>query len=303
MPQSDPPGDLASKALTGKQVVATLLSGAATALLLLWTYRDSQSLKPPNPDAPPGALRLVVLMGILSALALVMGVFRRRAVAVAGSDSSTFRPKLRRPPRSMGWSLLMWQLLLGSLLFLYSSRVQWTYQSVGFDDEWSVLVSLMAGLIAYLVFIAVNTVVLRLLGRQELLRDYYLHVHAGLWPRQRSQKAVALIAICVLNPLLEELAFRGVLVYQFADAIGSRPLPIALGLAATLGNHSYQGLRAWWTHVPFYAIVVALLFSPAGLWGAVGFHVGGDALPIAALRSELREYRTRHRRVTQAMRS
>jgi hypothetical protein len=74
-----------------------------------------------------------------------------------------------------------------------------------------------------------------------------------------------------------------------------------LGLAASLGNHSYQGLRAWWTHIPFYVIVVALLFGPTGLWGAVGFHAGGDALPIAALRSELRHFRTRHRRAAQAI--
>jgi hypothetical protein len=97
--------------------------------------------------------------------------------------------------------------------------------------------------------------------------------------------------------VIEELLFRGVLVYQTSLVLGSAWLPIAAGLAATIGNHWYQGRQAMLFHIPFFAIVVALLFSPLGLAGAIGFHVAGDVLPMFWFRQQLRQFRERHRRV------
>ena len=115
-------------------------------------------------------------------------------------------------------------------------------------------------------------------------------------PRAPSQKVLACIAIILLNPLTEEAMFRGVLVYHFSNTSGYVILPLVLGFAANVFNHTHQGARLQVFHACFFAVAVALLYSPLGLLGAIGFHFGGDLVPIITARRRLLQYRARNLR-------
>jgi hypothetical protein len=62
-----------------------------------------------------------------------------------------------------------------------------------------------------------------------------------------------------------------------------------------VGNHIYQGKLQIATHVTFYTIVVALLYSPFGLIGAIGFHFAGDIYPFMSLKRDALNSRNRIR--------
>ena len=218
-----------------------------------------------------------------------------KARRLAQSRDEQSRPRLERPPPNFGRRLLVTQTIIICLLLFMFSLGGWNLGSVGFDTAMAIPWAVLIGFGVYFLFIFVLEIFLRRVGLHTMVEDHNLRVHAKLWPRQPAQKMMARVGICCLNPFTEEILYRGILVYQFAEHGTGLPVALALGLIVNLANHAYQGRLALFTHVPFYGLVVAMLFSPLGLWGAIGFHIAGDTVPFIMLRKDLQAYRNRHR--------
>lgn len=276
-------------------VLAVLIGFGGAFLALVALYADPPFIPAPNLAAPRNALLTVLVVGLIALLQFAGGLQARRKNF--GPASPSQRPKLRRARMSTGIQLLRMQLLFIVMLVVFSHHDGWSAKSVGFDSELPAINSLLIGVGLYLVFVVLMSVALKVTGHYERVLDNNLQVLAYLWPRSRRQRLAFVLAACVLNPVVEELLFRGILVHQFDVAIGSPTVPLIVGLAASLGNHAYQGWRAITTHLPFYLIAVALLYSPTGLVGAIGFHFAGDVVPFLAMKRNLRHYRDRYRHV------
>jgi membrane protease YdiL (CAAX protease family) len=107
-----------------------------------------------------------------------------------------------------------------------------------------------------------------------------------VYPRSSLQKGAFTVAVVLLNPITEEWLYRGVAVVWLANQ--THPLPaVCFGLAVSLSVHAYQGLFLAPFQFAFHAIACALVFSPLGLLGAMGFHFLGDAYPMYRLRKQM----------------
>ncbi len=269
-----------------------VLFGVAGGVLL---SRNITLLPPPNSQAPAGSLRLVALVLIFGVIHLVVGIKRYRLARATAQHTPSGRPKLRRQKGSAGHAMLRSQLILAAII-IYTAGSHWNMESVGLVSQWSIARSFAVGFAAYVAFALLLTWLLKATGRLPAVEDNNLRVMVWLWPRARAQKASALVGVCLLNPFIEEFMYRGVLVHQLAYAADALPLALALGLVVNLANHAYQGPLAMTSHLPMYLITAALLYSPAGLWGAFGFHFAGDLAPVKLLPQSIRRYVARHRR-------
>ena len=269
-----------------------MLFGVAGGLLL---SRNITFLPPPNSQAPAGSLRLVAVVLMFGLIHLVVGIQRYRAARATARHAPSGRPKLRRQSSATGHAMLRSQLIFAAII-IYTAGSHWNMESVGLVPQWSIANSFAVGFAAYVAFALLLTWLLKATGRLPAIEDNNLRVMAMLWPRARGQKASALVGVCLLNPFIEEFMFRGVLVHQLAYAADALPLALALGLVMNLANHAYQGPLAMTSHLPMYLITAALLYSPAGLWGAFGFHFAGDLAPVKLLPHSIRRYAARHRR-------
>jgi membrane protease YdiL (CAAX protease family) len=276
---------------------------AAALILGVIVSADPQTkfLRASSEAVPPGALRLTLTVLLIATFYFWGGLFNGRRLRFASHAPVTVtgRPKLRRAPHPAGSNALQWQLMLCGWLAFLAYPEQWTWSTVGLKTETPIVASAGAGVVVYGLLIAILTATVRLSGTEGKFLDNSMRTMAAICPRGAGQKVMAWIAFCLLNPVTEEVLFRGVLVYQTSLAIGSVWLPIALGLAVNIGNHWYQGWRPLLLHIPFYAIAVALLFSPLGLAGAIGFHFAGDIVPMSLTRRQLQQFRARHRHSAQ----
>lgn len=259
---------------------------------------QTEFLRVSSEVVPTGALRMTLAVLLIAALYYFGGLINGRRLRFASHAPVTAsgRPKLRRAPHPAGFNALQWQLVLCGWLAFIAYPEQWTWPTVGLKTVVPLAISASIGFVAYGGLLAILIAVAHFIGGEGGLLDGTVRSMAALIPRGRGQKVMTWLAFCVFNPVIEELLFRGVLVYQTSLAIGSVWLPIALGLAVNIGNHWYQGWRSMLLHIPFFAIAVALLFSPLGLAGAIGFHFAGDIVPMALMRGQLRQFRERHRR-------
>lgn len=279
--------------------VVGFVFGATLCAAAIWSADPHATfLQPLNPAAPPGSLRMAGVVLMIGAIYFWSGVIaaRQRARAVANSSHEAARPRLRRPANAAGGALLRWQAILAVWLALVAYPNAWTWETVGFKGPASTIAGVCVGILVYALCTALLTFYLRASGGLEKFADDSTRTMAGIWPRPRRQKAAAWIAFCVFNPVIEELLFRGVLVYQSALAINSIWAPLLVGFAASIGNHWYQGRRMMALHIPFYWVAIGLLFSPLGLGGAIGFHIAGDVAPVSLMARQLRQFRQRHRR-------
>ena len=126
-------------------------------------------------------------------------------------------------------------------------------------------------------------------GRIHLLTSFVGAMRLFM-PRAAKTRALVWAAL-LANPLIEEFLFRGVLVKMLADHGAGVPVAILAGGVVHSWFHIYQGRSQAVFHLGFYAVAVALLYSPLGLWGCFGFHVAGDVLPMLLFRRNLRKLR------------
>jgi membrane protease YdiL (CAAX protease family) len=249
----------------------------------------------PRTDVPADAIDVAVAITLLGGINLATGILARRKIQQTSLATTKSRLPLRRPIAKFANRFLVYQLVSLFVLFVYFNENSWTAATVGFTQEFPGA-DFAVGLFAYALLLIILALVFRLKGNAEAQADNTMTTMAALWPRQPSQKLAMTTAVCVINPIAEELIFRGILVYQLGLALGSFQLPIVLGLLVSLANHAYQGRRAILLHALYYVFAVVLLFSPMGLMGTIGMHFAGDIVPVALLKRNLKSYRERHRR-------
>jgi membrane protease YdiL (CAAX protease family) len=248
----------------------------------------------PNTAAPADTLDLVVCILLIATLHAAHGIYARRQLKRVSLDRRHSRAPLRRPTTAIGTVFFRNQVILLLVLFVFLRNDSWTWQSVGFKQEMPWMVAFAMGVTAYVALISLLTVLVRLQGTFEEQADHTLVNMAHIWPRQPAQKMAMILAACLINPVTEELIYRGILVHQLSIAVSNYELPILVGLLVSLGNHAYQGRRSVLLHATFYFVAVGLLFSPAGLMGAIGMHYAGDFVPFASISRGLKSYRARH---------
>ena len=240
-------------------------------------------------------LNLFVLF--LGAATLRSGLKARRVIRQRdAARSPRRRKKLYRPHQYIGTIAFYEQSIFTLLIALSYFVGGWSPASVGLETRVHPLIAMAVGVVAYATLYVGLNLALRVAGTLEKMQDFNFRAHAMIWPRSKPQRICLLIAVLIFNPVLEEFMYRGILVHQLGELTGLVWLAIAVGFLVNLGNHVYQGRWAMVTHVPFYFIVVGLLYSPVGLWGAIGLHFAGDWVPILTMRWQMRGYRERHRR-------
>ena len=290
------PNDKPRPVAPWKRVMIGVALGVPIGLLLPQTLDpNADFLALDRDDVPTKSLAVVIVVFLLSALFFVGGTMALVHKGRLRSSRGNRRVRLRRPAHRAGFGMLLWQLLMSAFLVATFRLGGWTWESVGLTTTLHPLISLAIGMVAYYGMCVALYGCLRAAGVANVAEDSYFEVLASIWPRSPRQKRLAMIAICVFNPIVEELIFRGILVHQFGLILGSATIPILSGLAAHLANHIYQGKWGLATHVPFFVLVTALLYSPAGLLGAIGFHVAGDLLPVRGMKEAMQRYRNRHR--------
>jgi membrane protease YdiL (CAAX protease family) len=281
--------------LTGWKLVGATLCGIMGMAIGFLATPDYAIIPTKNPYVPPDSIDLAVAVMLLSMLFLIGGIYSRRLRVAKSSAQDRARPPLRRPPAKTGSRCLRYQLVMVLVLWaLYQES--WTFSTVGFRQEFPIA-DFLCGVIAYGVLILILTLLFRTTGIYDSQADNTMINMAALWPREPRQKLAMWIGVCLLNPITEELLFRGILVYQLGLALGSFQFPIVLGLVLSLGNHAYQGSRAILLHTLYYAFAIGLLFSPMGMMGAIGMHFAGDIVPVSLMKRNLKSYRARHRRL------
>ncbi len=92
----------------------------------------------------------------------------------------------------------------------------------------------------------------------------------------------------LVNPVTEEVIYRGVFVRLLWQASGSLPLALAVGLGTCLVVHHYQGWRFLLSHAVFFGVTTALVLSPFGLLSAITCHLLADTMPLARIGSTFR---------------
>lgn len=166
---------------------------------------------------------------------------------------------------------------------------------LGIVPATSPVVAFAAGSAAYIALLVTLEVVSALFGVRERLHDVAFEALRFVWPRERAGKPLAVVAVCVLNPVTEEVIYRGVMIGMLGSVIDDFAVAAALGLFVSLVAHIYQGALAIAAQFCFHVCAIALFFSPFGLVACIGFHFAGDVVPVVTMRSAMRGWAGRRR--------
>ena len=153
------------------------------------------------------------------------------------------------------------------------------------------------GIACYVLLAMLIHAVVKIMGFLHSMEERTFRILAQLWPRKRAERASFYVAVCVLNPITEEMMFRGILIHQVGYLYGSIASALIIGLAVDLGLHLYQGCWALFTHIPFFILTILILYSPFGIVGAIGLHTAADLWPILSMKHSLGRYRLRRRQL------
>jgi membrane protease YdiL (CAAX protease family) len=219
-------------------------------------------------------------------------VWRRHRAAQLG--------KHFRFPKSSAAGVAFWQFGLLVFLWGFHGSGAWTLSSVGVSSVVSPAVAFATGLGEYYLFSLLVRAVSWGLGMELALSRAALRANSMLLHDDKAQRTVSVGILVLANPVTEELVFRGLLVHQFHVLGAPLWLAIAIGAVVSLINHAYQGRALALFHLAFYGCVVALLYSPVGLVGAIGMHFGADLWPLTGFGRNLRTYRAMRRRARRA---
>ncbi|HYW21161.1 MAG TPA: CPBP family intramembrane glutamic endopeptidase [Nodularia sp. (in: cyanobacteria)] len=237
-------------------------------------------------EIPPFSNCVLFFVLFLSMVYLYSSIAQRKSIKK--------QQKVERPKSGSGFYILCNQISLISF-FSITYILGWDAPSVGLKFEILPVFSLIIGLICYCIFVFILNKVLNVLRISQIVENDAYLVSVRLIPRQKLQKTLFWVAVCILNPITEELIFRGVLVHQLGIYINNYYLAILLGLFVSVGNHIYQGRLHIITHIIFYIFTVTLLYSDIGLVGSIGFHLVGDIYPFMRLKYEANNYKKRRR--------
>jgi membrane protease YdiL (CAAX protease family) len=240
-------------------------------------------------------VRVAFLIAAVNAFGAVRIFLAQRAARKAERAFS-----LKRALKLTVVSIVFWQGIWAASLLAYYRTGGWTWSTVGVSDTVPPGVAFLSGVIVYVAFLyVVRLVVMRAGGSLAYLRAS-LRANAVFLQRDPVKRGIVFAMLMVVNPITEELIFRGLLVHQFA--LISVPVWVALLIGCLVNslNHAYQGRLLGWFHLGFYVTAVATLYSPLGLIGCFGLHFAGDTLPFLFQRSSLAKYVALRRQARQS---
>jgi membrane protease YdiL (CAAX protease family) len=220
-----------------------------------------------------------------------------RALEAARSSASQRHAGFARRPSALEATMALgWQLIVSAFLaFAYEDR-GWDASTVRISTQVAAWAAFLAGIAIYPVFLLVAYVASRSLGHAGQLDHVAFLALRRSWPRRRGARLLMAIAGCVLNPVNEEIIYRGILIGLLGHLLGSYLPAVLAGLVLTLGVHLYQGWRALPFHAIFFAFATLLLFSALGLVGAIGLHFAADLWPDLQTRRRVDLWRQHLRR-------
>ena len=187
-----------------------------------------------------------------------------------------------------------YSILSAVLVVLYQSGA-WNAISIGLTRRESLTMAVVAGVFLYYPLLYAYGIVTLLFKQQAAEQRAGLHVTFRNLPRNRVERCVAVGIVCLVNPVVEEVIFRGLLVHQSALLTGNLPRALAVGALVNALNHGYQGWRAAPFHLVFYGAAVSLMYSSYGLAAAIALHYAADAVPLLGLKERLAAYRKARR--------
>ncbi|MEH2078042.1 MAG: CPBP family intramembrane glutamic endopeptidase [Nostoc sp.] len=158
-------------------------------------------------ELPPLSNCVLFFVAVISMVYLYNSIAQRRLIKK--------QRKAERPKSGFGFYILWNQISLISF-FSVTYIIGWDAPSVGLKLEISPLFSLIIGLGCYCIFVLFLSKILNLLRVSQIVENDAYLVTVRLMPRQKLQKTLFIIAVCILNPITEELIFRGVLVHQLS---------------------------------------------------------------------------------------
>lgn len=199
-----------------------------------------------------------------------------------------------RTTKRLGRRMLFQQVIMGYVLLYIFDKAELDLDYIGIKYNFNYIVSFIFGASVYVTFIFIWSILLKSFRNENLVKDTNYLVMRSLIPRQRIEKLFSFIAICVANPFIEEILYRGVLVYYLGNYFNNIYLAIIIGLLMSLGSHLYQGVASVIFHSLFFSISVLLLYSPFGLIACFGLHFAGDLYPIIKARKSMFEWRKRN---------
>jgi hypothetical protein len=107
----------------------------------------------------------------------------------------------------------------------------------------------------------------------------------------RKNKRLGGFSMGFVNPVMEEIVFRLILVHFVGCWLDSMFVGFLVGATATMAAHLYQGVRALPGHFLFASIATLLMYSPVGLVGAIAFHAAADMTAINNARQSMLDWR------------
>lgn len=202
--------------------------------------------------------------------------------------------KLPRPRKGTGWRALLWQLAL--CLFLWSELTKWSWADVGVKHAVHPALAFVIGFVCYLLYSKLAQWIARALFGEAEYRDKAFNSIRNLWPSSARDKCHFWVAICLLNPIAEEIIYRGFLIFALGVLLDNFLLAGVIGISLGIAAHIYQGTFNLPFHLGFALLACGLMFSPLGLVASIGFHFAGDIIPVSSIRSEWKAWLRRNRR-------
>lgn len=231
---------------------------------------------------------VALLFGAISVLFAAVRLARQRRRARAGSSVG----KRRRVSVAR---FALFQAVVVLTLYASYRAGDWTLEGAGVSERVSPLVAFVTGVGEFGLFTLLVQWTFAFVGSPFAYLQAATRANALFAPRGRVRRLSMTAIATLINPVTEELLFRGLLVHQFVVVGAPVWMALSVGALVNATNHAYQGRLAVVFHLTFYAAVVGLLFSPVGLCGAIGFHFAGDVLPVIQYRAQLRAYRAARR--------
>jgi membrane protease YdiL (CAAX protease family) len=192
--------------------------------------------------------------------------------------------------------MLLHQVLLSVVLAWLIFQGEWTARELGIRDGTSPALAVITGLLVYFLLGGLLVLIARSIGMMDHMEDATFEVMRSIWPREPKQKQMAFVAVCVLNPVTEELLYRGVLVFALGQYLDSFFISSAIGFALSLSAHWYQGTLPLLSQTAFHLLAIGLVLSPIGLLGSMGLHFAADLMPVLSMRRDMTQWANRRRK-------
>jgi hypothetical protein len=227
----------------------------------------------------------------------VAWLFAALTACVAGFRWLRRRRRLRvrgrlppRPEKVPLASFAAWQGGLVLALAWCTLTHRYSPESIGVSSTVSPVTALLTGVGEFYVYKELLQLVVPALGMQRFFGRGVEGI-ARVIPKGRLAYAIALFLCVFVAPIAQALVYRALLVQQ-TMVIGVAPaLAQLLGIGTSVLQFSYLGKRGIATGILAYVASVALLFSPVGLLGTLGFHYANAADSFLGYGPRLRAYR------------